>query len=67
MFGLSTQELLLITIAIVVLFGATKLPQLGDALSKGIRNFKRGMREIKEEEQQENNKEKPELTEDKET
>ncbi len=43
MFGLGTQELLIILVISLVLFGAGKLPQVGGALGKGIRNFKKGM------------------------
>ncbi|MFL5276562.1 MAG: twin-arginine translocase TatA/TatE family subunit [Myxococcales bacterium] len=41
MFGLRTPELLIILAVLVLLFGATRLPQLGEALGKGIRSFKR--------------------------
>ncbi|TYO99079.1 sec-independent protein translocase protein TatA [Geothermobacter ehrlichii] len=43
MFGLGTQELIIILIIVLVIFGAGKLPQVGGALGKGIRNFKKGM------------------------
>jgi len=36
-------ELVLILIIVVVVFGATKLPQLGDGLGKAIKNFKRSV------------------------
>jgi sec-independent protein translocase protein TatA len=49
MFGLGMQELIIIMIIVVVLFGATKLPQLGSGIGKAIRNFKEGMNEINEE------------------
>ena len=39
--GLS--ELLIILLILVVLFGATKIPQLGRGLGEGIRNFKKGI------------------------
>ncbi len=45
MFGLGTQELLIILVIAMVLFGAGKLPQVGSSLGKGIRNFKKGMTE----------------------
>jgi len=45
MFGLGTQELLIILVIALMLFGAGKLPQVGGALGKGIRNFKKGMTE----------------------
>ena len=38
-------ELLLIFIVILLVFGSSKLPALGDALGKGIKNFKRTMNE----------------------
>ena len=43
MFG--TQDILLIGIIVVVLFGATRLPQLGSGVGQAIRNFKKGMAE----------------------
>jgi sec-independent protein translocase protein TatA len=38
------QELLIIFLIIVVIFGASKIPQLGRGLGEGIRNFKRGLK-----------------------
>ncbi len=40
--GLRLPELLLIFAALLLLFGATKLPALGGALGSAIRNFKKG-------------------------
>ncbi|MBL9037074.1 MAG: twin-arginine translocase TatA/TatE family subunit [Archangium sp.] len=40
--GLKLPELLLIFFAVMLLFGATRLPQLGSSLGAAIRNFKRG-------------------------
>jgi sec-independent protein translocase protein TatA len=34
-------ELLLILLVLLLVFGTSKLPQLGDALGRGIRNFKK--------------------------
>jgi len=42
MFGLKMGELLIIFLVVLVLFGGTKLPQLGSSLGQAIRNFKRG-------------------------
>ncbi len=42
-FGMGFGELVLILIIVVVVFGATKLPQLGDGLGKAIKNFKRSV------------------------
>jgi len=39
--NLGFGELLLIFIVILLIFGSSKLPALGDALGKGIKNFKR--------------------------
>lgn len=43
--NLSTVELLLIVFVIILLFGATKLPQLGKSLGEGIKNFKQGIKD----------------------
>ena len=45
MLGMRPFEVLLIFLAIVLLFGATRLPQLGSSLGQAIRNFKRGFGE----------------------
>jgi len=37
-------ELILILLAILLLFGGSKLPQLGKGLGEGIRNFKKGLK-----------------------
>ncbi len=41
MFGLRMPELLLILLIVVVLFGGSKLPQLGAGLGQGLRSFKK--------------------------
>ena len=41
--NLGFGELLLIFLVVLLVFGASKVPQLGDALGRGIRNFKRSM------------------------
>lgn len=67
-FGIGTWEIVLIIIVIFLIFGATKLPQLGSAIGQGIRNYKRGMREVKAEEEEaqriENQKESLKSAED---
>lgn len=45
MFNLGPQELIIILLIVVVLFGAKRLPQLGAGLGKGIKNFKQGMKD----------------------
>ena len=58
MFGLGTQELLVILVLVLVVFGAGKLPQVGGALGKSLRNFKEGMREDEEEQERKKEQEK---------
>lgn len=41
MFGLGATELLIILAIILVIFGAGRLPEIGSALGKGIKNFRR--------------------------
>ncbi len=38
-------EILIILVVVLLVFGANKIPQLGDALGKGIRNFRKSSRE----------------------
>lgn len=38
-----TMELVIICIVVIVVFGSTKLPQLGDGLGRAIKNFKRAV------------------------
>jgi sec-independent protein translocase protein TatA len=45
MFGLGMQELLVILVIVVVLFGATRLPEIGKGVGQAIRNFKKGVNE----------------------
>ena len=46
--GLGVTELLIILVIIVVLFGASRLPQIGRGLGEGISNFKRSMKSARE-------------------
>jgi sec-independent protein translocase protein TatA len=43
MFGLGFQELLIILVIALVVFGPGKLPQVGSGLGKAIRDFKKGI------------------------
>ena len=40
---LGASELVIVLLIIVVIFGSTKLPQLGDGLGRAIKNFKRSV------------------------
>ena len=42
MFGLGAQELLLILIALVLLFGAKRIPQIAKGLGQSVAEFRRG-------------------------
>jgi len=43
MFGFGMPELIIILLIVIVVFGASKLPELGNALGQGIKNFKKGV------------------------
>ncbi len=45
MFGLGMQELLIILVIVLIVFGVGKLPEIGEGLGKAIRGFKKGMSE----------------------
>ncbi len=48
MFGLGIWELLIILSIVVVLFGAKRLPMIGEGIGKMITNFKRESKTIEE-------------------
>ncbi len=45
MFGLGLPELMIILVIVLVIFGANRLPQLGEGLGKSIRSFKKAMQD----------------------
>lgn len=47
--GIGMQEMLLIFLVILLLFGAKRIPDIAHGLGKGIREFKRAMDETKSE------------------
>ena len=49
MFGLGMQEILVIGLIILLLFGGKKIPELMKGLGKGVKSFKEGMNEVTEE------------------
>lgn len=57
MFGLGMPELIVILIIVLVIFGANRLPQLGEGLGKAIRGFKKGISDSHEESAKKENKE----------
>ena len=46
MFGLGYQELLLILVIVLILFGAQRLPDLAKSLGSSVKEFKKGINEV---------------------
>ena len=44
--GIGTQELLIICVIVLLLFGGKKIPELMKGLGKGVKSFKDGMNEV---------------------
>jgi len=51
MFGLGAQELMVILVIVLVLFGGSKLPDLAKSLGKSMKEFKKGVASDSEEEE----------------
>jgi sec-independent protein translocase protein TatA len=49
MFGLGTQELVIILVIVLILFGANRLPDLARSLGSSVKEFKKGVTEVKAE------------------
>ena len=43
MFGIGTTELILLLVIILIIFGAGKLPEIGSAMGKAIKSFKKSV------------------------
>lgn len=48
-FGLGGQEILIIALIVLLLFGGRKIPELMKGLGKGVKSFKDGMKGVEEE------------------
>ena len=48
--GLGMPELIIILVIILIIFGAGKLPQIGEGMGKAIRNFKKATKETESKE-----------------
>lgn len=48
MFGIGMTELLVILAIVLVIFGASKLPEIGKGMGQAIGNFKKSMKEANE-------------------
>ncbi|MFQ5450765.1 MAG: twin-arginine translocase TatA/TatE family subunit [Nitrospinaceae bacterium] len=51
MMGIGFPELMIILVIIMIIFGAGKLPEIGSAFGRSIKNFKTSMKEAQEEEE----------------
>jgi len=49
MFGLGPQEIILILLVVLLLFGAKRIPEVARGLGKGIREFKKAAKDIEDE------------------
>lgn len=49
MFGLGQWELLVIFLVVLLLFGARRIPEMAQGLGKGIKEFRKAMRDVQEE------------------
>lgn len=47
--GLGMQEILLIALIVLLLFGGKKIPELMRGLGKGVKSFKEGMSKVEDE------------------
>lgn len=56
MFGLGPTELIVILVIVVILFGATRLPEIGKGIGEAIKNFKKSVSDQKEIDVTPNNK-----------
>ena len=46
LFGLGMQEILVIALIVLLLFGGKRIPELMKGLGKGVKSFKEGMNEV---------------------
>jgi sec-independent protein translocase protein TatA len=56
MFGIGVPELIVILVIVLIVFGAGKLPEIGGAIGKSIKNFKKSVRDSDENETAPNSK-----------
>ena len=51
LFGLGMQEILVIALIVLLLFGGKKIPELMKGLGKGVKSFKDGMKDLEDDEE----------------
>jgi sec-independent protein translocase protein TatA len=54
--NLGAPELILIFLVVLVLFGAKKIPELAQGLGKGVKEFRKAMKDVQEETEQDPSK-----------
>ena len=59
LFGLGMQEIIVIALIVLLLFGGKKIPELMKGLGKGVKSFKDGMKEVDDEVKSEEVKSEP--------
>lgn len=62
MFGLGLPELIVILVILMIVFGVGRLTDIGPALGRSIRGFKKGLSEGEEKENSEESKKPPSTT-----
>jgi sec-independent protein translocase protein TatA len=63
--SLGAPELLIILAIVVVLFGATRIGDIGKGFGRGIREFRRELRDGQDEDKRETDEKEPAATDDK--
>jgi len=58
LFGIGMQEIIVIALIVLLLFGGKKIPELMKGLGKGVKSFKDGMKEIEKDNEEEKGEEK---------
>ncbi len=48
MFGIGISELLVILLVCLLLFGANRLPEIGKSIGEGVREFKKSLKEMQD-------------------
>ena len=56
MFGLGMQEILVLALIILLLFGGKKIPELMKGLGKGVKSFKDGVNGVPDDEKKDETK-----------
>ena len=65
MFNIGPQEMFILFLIIILLFGAKRIPEIGRSIGRGIQEFKKGMREVETEMSLNDKTEAPKLEEPK--